>query len=127
MSSAATVILAFFAIALVLQSAYFERKVRNMATQAEVDALAAQMDANNAANAAAVAVIAQETSELGTALTAIQEEVTALGNAHPELDLTALTDKINAGTAAATSLTDATTALQAAADAVEAQPSTPTP
>jgi len=57
-----------------------------MATQADIDAL--------------TAALAQEDSDLNTAVTGIQAEIVALQNANPALDLTALSAQVDATAAA---------------------------
>ena len=59
---------------------------RLMASQADIDAL--------------TAALAQEDSDLNTAVTGIQAEIVALQNANPALDLTALSAQVDATAAA---------------------------
>ena len=57
---------------------------RDMATQADIDALTAQVTANNPALAATLASIATDTTK-------IEAEIASLKAANPAIDLTALT------------------------------------
>lgn len=93
--------------------AHITERLNHMATQADIDALAAQFTT-------AFDTIDTEVAELGTALTAINAEIAALGTANPALDLTALQAAADRGSAS-------TQALQVAADAIEAVPPTEPP
>jgi hypothetical protein len=89
-----------------------DRKLNTiMATQAELDTAVASITT-------AVGVIQTEVGQLTTANTQILAEIAALRVANPALDLTGLNSAVD-------TLSAATTAIKAAADAVEAIPPVP--
>lgn len=84
-------------------------RLRHMATQADIDALSAQLTE-------AVGVITSEASELTNAVASIQDEIDTLVNQNPNLDVTALTNAVQA-------VVDSASVIKSAADDVEAIPS----
>lgn len=93
-----------------------------VATQEELEAAVAQFGTIIDGIAASVATIQTETSELGTAFTAITAELQRLNDAiaaGQQINLTSLTDLIGRAQAAADSLSTSTTGLADAANAVE--------
>lgn len=90
---------------------HISERLTQMATQADVDTLTATLND-------AVTSIQAEADQLGTALQQIQDEIAALQNSNPTVDLTGLQSAVDG-------VSSATASLQAAADSVEAIPPAP--